>query len=129
MARKRRVGTGWCTLICKSTSATFWPTTGWMDAKSVGSLLCNMEVRCLEGDQEILAAYQTANVENSPDSATALGSYTNGNGLSYGSSFTDVSANTQPKQLVRLGFLVKNTSTSNTTWSRVAGTFDIMEMP
>lgn len=118
----------WSTLINKATSATFWPATAWMDAKQVGSLLCNMEVRCLDGDQEISAAYQTANVENSPDTAVALGSYTNGNGQSYGASFTSVSSNTQPKQLVRFGWLVKNTATSNTTWSRVSGTMDILEM-
>ncbi len=128
MARKTRIRTDWTTLLCKTTGATFWPATAWMDAKGVGSLLCNFEVRCLEGDQEISAAYQTANVENSPDSAVALGSYTAGNGQTYASAFTNVSSNTQPKQLVRFGYLVKNTSTSNTTWSRVSGTFDILDM-
>lgn len=128
MGKRSRVSTGWNTLICDSTGATFWPVTGWMDAKTVGSLVCNFEVRCLDGDQEVSAAYQTANVENSPDAAQALGSYVNANGMTYGSAFTDVSANTQPKQLVRFGFLVKNTATSNVTWTRVSGTFDVLDM-
>ncbi len=126
--RRSKIPLPFTTLLCKSTTATFWPMTPWMDASQVGSLRFTLEIRCLEGDQEISGAYQTANVENSPDSAVAVGSYANSNGMSYGSSFTDVSANTQPKQLVRLGCLVKNTSTSNTTWSRVAGSVDILDM-
>lgn len=128
MAGTKKGSLGWSTLLNNATGTTFWPATPWMTASDVGCAKINGEVRCLSGDMEIAGAYQTANVENSPDSANTLGSYNTANGNFFGAAFTDISANTQPKQLVRFGWMVRNTSTSSTTWARVAGTVEIQEM-
>jgi len=73
------------------------------------------------------SASATANVENSADSATALGSYSTSNGVAYPSAWEDISAYTEQKQLIRFGWLVKNTSGSTRTWSRVGGFMEISD--
>lgn len=74
----------------------------------------------------VALGYQTANVENAPDAAVALTTFKTTEDLYYGPSFSDVTANTLPKQLVRPVWIVKLTSGSALASVRVGGSIDIV---
>ena len=124
---RRRVPLGWSNVWAVNTTAIFHPATQWLPASDVKSIRGAMEMQLRESDQEASLAYQTANVENNADSATAVGSYSTSNGVAYPSPWEDMSAYTEQKQLIRFGWLVKNTSGSTRTWSRVGGFMEISD--
>lgn len=78
---------------------------------------CNRKA-CVRAAFELIAsqtnlsvtfAYQTANVEDAPDAAVEVGSAQTTDGMNYGS-LTDISSNSNSKQLIRFGWNVQNTS-------------------
>ena len=110
-----------------STTEKFIPGTPWMTAGAVGKVRPTYEVVYATGNLVVAFAYQVCNVENSIDSTTAVTSYY-GAGVNYpGSGYTDISATTAPKQLVRFGWYVKLSSGSTQSFGYVVGSCDIME--
>ena len=83
-----------------------------MDANEFTKIRVTQDNRALIGNIEVSAAYQTANVENSPDSATAIDSYASANGMVYPTAWVDLATAVQGKQLVRFGRLAKLSSGS-----------------
>lgn len=81
----------------------------------------DFEMRERISDIEVSLGYETANVEDSPDTAATIGSYQTTNNVHYGSAWTDISAYTDGKTLIRFVWMTKNTSSSNTTLARVGG--------
>lgn len=124
---RRKVPLNWSNVWAVNTSAIFHPATQWIPASDVKQVRGAMELNLRESDQEVSLAYQTANVENNADSATALGSYQSSNGVAYPTAWEDIGTYTEQKQIIRFGWLVKNTAGSTRTWSRVAGFVEISD--
>lgn len=85
----------------------FNPVTGYMNASEVDKLRCTFEVLCASDTSGIIKpGLQTADVENAPDTAVVIAGTNSetGNGFNFPGAFSDVSADTEGKQLVRLGF-------------------------
>ncbi|MCB9761267.1 MAG: hypothetical protein H6739_15605 [Alphaproteobacteria bacterium] len=128
MSSIRKYPLPWTTVFTASTTAAFLPATAWMQASEVDKLRVTWELRGRTGNLEVTAGYQTADVENNPDSATAIGSYVSSDGMTYPSSgFTSVSANTEGKQLVRFGWMCKNSTGTDDSLGRVAGVVEVVE--
>jgi hypothetical protein len=117
----------WTMVAADSTTEVFLPATGWMQAADVAKIRTNFELRGVTGTINVLVGYQTANVENSPDAATNTGTFQTSVGVYFGGSFTDVSAATQAKQLIRFGFVVKLTSGFTLSVARAGGSVDIIK--
>ena len=114
----------WTTVIAGSTTAAGFPATGWLPALQVQKLRVNFEMRGRSGNLQVTLGYQTANVENSPDEPIAVGSYQTTNDVFYGSSPTDISANTLGKQLIRFVWMVKLSADGSPGFARVGGSID-----
>jgi len=127
MANKKRVALPWGALYSTGTSAIFHPSTLWLTASDVNSVRGAFELQLLESDAMVSLAYQTANVENSPDGPTAIGTYASSNGVSYPGAWADISAATDEKQLIRFGFLVKNNANSTRNWVRAGGFVEVSD--
>lgn len=83
-----------------------------MDANDFTKIRVTQDNRGLIGVIEIGAAYQTANVENSPDSATLIDSTAASDGMVFPSDWNDLSTVVKGKQLIRFGRMAKLTSGS-----------------
>ena len=130
MSKVERIGLEWTTVYSRSETATFAPGSRWYRASDVAKVRVPFEMRDSDTDIEVSAAYQLANVENSPDSpALAIGSYATSDGNIYPTSFADINSATEAKQLIRFGWLCRNTNGSGTTLSlaRVTGVVEIIE--
>ena len=115
------IGLPWTVVYANSTSQRSFPASGWMSAATFTKVKGDFEVRERISDIEVSLGYETANVENSPDAAASIGSFVNANGVSYGTSWSDISAYTDGKTLIRFVWLAKNTSGSSLTMARVGG--------
>jgi len=73
-------------------------------------------------------AYQTADVENATNNATAFGNEATSNGVLYPGEWADLSPDTDGVQLVRFGFMVYNATVTNRTWARVGGFVEISDI-
>jgi hypothetical protein len=88
------------------------------------------EVRGRTSDIEVAPGLQTAQVEDNPDQHVVIGGaqpFQAANGVKYPTQIDDVSASTKGKQLVRPGWVTKNTSLSALHFARVAGVFEVWE--
>lgn len=117
---------GWTTLCVDGTAEVAIPATGWMGAKEVDKYRGTYELRGITGLMNVALGYQTCNVENSPDAHTTVTSFQTTAGVYYGGSFTDISANTLGKQLVRIVWVCKLSTGSALASARVAGSVDLM---
>jgi hypothetical protein len=118
---QKKIPLPWGLVQVAGTTAVFHPNTLWLPAADVKKVRGAFELAVLESDVTVSLAYQTANVENSLDTPTAIGSYATANGVSYPGAWADISAATEAKQLIRFGWLVKNTATSTKNFVRVGG--------
>ena len=129
MASIRRLGFSWTTGFSNLSTGdgVFIPTTAWMQAADVGKARCTWEANSEMAPSMVTRpGYQTANVENSPDAAVALGSDTQtSSGVKYGTAMTDISGVTQAKAVVRFGIWVKLASGSTLACVRLAGSYDV----
>ena len=116
----------WTTVCVDGTTEVFVPDTDWMRAPDVAKIRLYMEARGFTGLMNVIAGYQTCNVDNSPDAHNTIGSFVTTAGVTFGASFADVTANTQAKQYVRFGWVVKLTSGSTLATVRVGGSIDII---
>lgn len=108
----RKLILDWAVVYANSTTSIFLPGTRWLDANDFTKIRVTQDNRGLIGNMEIGAAYQTANVENSPDSATLIDSTASTDGMVYPSAWVDLASAMQGKQLVRFGRLGKLSSGS-----------------
>lgn len=77
----RKYNLGWAVVYANSTTPIFHPTTEWEDANEFTKIRVTQENRGLIGNMEVGAAYQTANVENSPDTAVLIDSTAAADGM------------------------------------------------
>ncbi len=126
MATINTTSLGWTTVCVDSTSEVAFPASGWMSAKDINKYRGSFEARAFSGLMNVALGYQTANVENSPDAHNTVTSFQTTAAMVYGSAFTDISANTLGKQLVRAVWVCKLTSGSTLATVRVAGSVDWM---
>ena len=111
----------WTVIYANSTSQRAHPASGWMSAQLFSKVRGDFEMRERISDLEASLGYQTAQVENSPDTAASIGSFQNADGVYYGSSWTDLSTYTDAKAIFRFVWLTKNTAGSSLTLARVGG--------
>lgn len=121
----KRISLPWTTVFGFTTAGNkkFIPATPWLNAASVKRLRAAFELISSQTNISVTFAYQTANVENAPDAAVDVGVALTADGMSYGT-MTDISANTNSKQLVRLGFNVQNTAGATLVLGRCGGIVD-----
>lgn len=127
MARITRYPLPWTTVFAKANTPVFLPATPWMEASRVDKVRATIELAAREGDLECAFGYQTANVENDPQAGAAVGAYQDADDVLYPTGMTDLSGVTPGKQLIRFGFMTKNTSSTNLNRGRAGGTFDVEE--
>ena len=129
MAKMKRYPLPWTTVYSSSTTPDFLPATAWMEASRVESVRATFEMRAKTGDIEVSFAFQTANVPDTPSPAggTSVGNYQDSNAVLYPSGITAIGSSTAGKQLVRFGWLCKNTSSSDLNLARVGGTMEVEE--
>lgn len=106
---------------------TFYPVTPYMNAGEVGKVRGPIELVWKTGNLNVSLAYQTADVENAPGTAAAIGSYATSAGVTYPTQYTDIASSANAKQLIRFGFLVKLSSGSTLSYGYVGGSLQIME--
>jgi hypothetical protein len=102
----------------------FLPATPWMPAESAKRARGTFELISSQANLSVTFAYQTANVENAPDTATDCGSAQTSDGVSYGT-ITDISSGTNGKHLVRFGYNCTNTSGAVQVLGRAGGFIDV----
>lgn len=117
----------WATLVAVDTTGTFFPATGWMEAGSVGLLRYTFEVAGRAGNLSVSPAYQTTNVESSPDTAVSFGSAQTSNGTNFPTAWEDISSTTATRRLVRFGFWAKLTTGVSVAVGRAAATVELQE--
>ncbi len=124
----RTITRPWTTVCTDNTSVVAIPASGWMKASEFAKMRANMEMRGITGTNlNVGLGYQTANVENATGGDTLLGSYRTTADVFYGTSFEDVSAQTDGKVYVRLVWLVKLSSGSTIATARVGGSVDVIK--
>lgn len=105
----------WSNRTSDPAAGLFIHLTSFMDAAEVERVRMTLELRSNSGLAEVLPAYQVANEATSPGSTFGVGSaYVGNDGITYGTSFTDISANLADQQLVRFGVFVRNQSGDKT---------------
>ena len=67
---------------------------------------------------QVAPGYQTADQEDDPGSDTTLGSQTSSEGMKYPTAWTDVSSNTEGKQLFRPVWRVSNAAANTRCGAR-----------
>ena len=125
MAKIRTLTLPWTTLITNVTSDAFYPATGWMPAAGVEEVRASIEVVERTNNLSVRCGYQVADVVDSASPGKALGSAVTDNGVSFGTSFTNVTSDTQGKQLIRFGYLFANATSTSQSTGRVAGKLDV----
>ena len=123
----RRIPLNFVTIHRNGTPSIFFPATAWMPCGNASEMRGTFELFGWMTDLEVAVGYQTANVENSPDTAVAVGSFATANGMAFPTAFTSIASNTEQKQIFRLGYIGKNTSTSNQTFAYAGGYVDLLE--
>jgi hypothetical protein len=101
-------------VFSNSTTAIFFPASGWTSTQDFDFLRDSLETRNMMAGNvmSIQITYQTCNTPDSPDAAVALASVRTSDGLTWPVAYTDESATTNAKQFIRGGYLVKNASDS-----------------
>lgn len=136
MAQNRRLPMAWTTVVANHESnALTHPGTPYMDATQVKKLPGILEIISRTGgDQgiEVALGYQTANVENNPDTAVALASaspYKDSDGVHYPTAVEDLTTALAGKQLVRFVFMTRNESGGGTTvnFARVCAVIELID--
>lgn len=109
-------------------SAIFFPATAWRGAGPVNVVRVKFEVAALGTDLEIGVAYQTANEEDSPDTAVLIGSVAQATGTSfYPSGKVSIEANLDDKQLVRFGFIAQRAAGTGLTLGFALGQVELFD--
>ncbi len=123
MAKNRTVPLPWTTVWTniETPSNEFLPATPWMDAASVEKVRGTFELRAKMGSLNVALGYQTAQVEDTPSSHSSFGAFATTNNVSYPTGWTDISGTTSGKQLIRYGWVVKNSSGTTLNLGRVGG--------
>ena len=110
-----------------SSTAYFIPATGWVRCADIVEMRAAMEIAAsTSGTLNIQVGYQVCNNEDAPLTAYAAdqGGWETSPDVYYPAAWSDVSANTGEHELVRFGFLAKDTN-DTLGIARVAGRVDI----
>lgn len=129
----KTIGLPFTTVNCCSDSANFIPVTSWMAPSEMQKAKATLEVRARCGAAEVAVGYQLADVENAPDGGHEILSYSGPAGFrgSAGVHYPDlwdssIQTDSESKQLVRFGFMMKSTSPgSDVRSARVAAKIQI----
>lgn len=107
---KSLVGSGMVLSKGSDAVANFIPLTRWISTADVNkNARAAIEMQGDTGSCQIAPGYQTANDQDSPDTAVKLGglAFVGADGIQYPTGYTDISTAVDAKLLVRFGVLVK----------------------
>lgn len=95
----------------------FFPGTSWGSTDEVELISDALETLNMPAAaaMTVTIGMQLCNVPDSPDTAVALTSARTGDGLTFPVAPVDKSSSTAARQLVRFGYLAKNTGAADTT--------------
>ena len=117
----RRINLAWMTLFVDSTTVISIPAGDWIDADDVAKVGFELELRAKTGSIEAALGYETADNQDTPDTAVAVTAYRTANGLTFRGGLTDIGSTTAGKKYIRPVFLVKLTSGSTLTLAAARG--------
>jgi len=125
----QRVPMPWILVAVGDTTEIAIPASAWIPSAGVRSVRTNMEMRGNIGGRvlSVRTGYQTCNVLDTVDSATALtnpGAQT-ADGVDYGT-FEDISSAIAGKQFIRAVWLVKRTTSTGLVTAAVGGLLEVM---
>lgn len=129
MCTSKTVPVAWTTLYSDVTDGdgVFIPVTGWLDAAQVKKFRSTFEVAATtDASGVVKPGVQFADSPDVPATPIApAGILTKtGNGTSYPGSFSDVSATSAQRQLVRFGYWFK-ASAAGLKAARISGKFEV----
>ena len=96
----------------------FFPATTWFSAQDIDKVRDSLETLNMPAAaaMTITLGMQVANNPDAPDTpAGGLASSRTSDGMTYPIAFVDKSSTTNARQLVRFGYLAKNTTAADTT--------------
>ena len=113
----RRLSLSPMVVFCNTDQYIFFPATPWMTAEEAQLIRDGLEGRNLPASNNMTLAIgmQVCNDPGAPDAAVALASSRTTDGLTYPVQPVSKVATTGARQLVRFGYLAKNTTASDTT--------------
>lgn len=116
----------WTTISTKGTSNDANPASGWMSCAGLKEVRTSWELARLDGDMTVSPGLQFASHPDSPGTLVAeLGTFKDTPDVYYGTVWKTVSTEAEANQLFRIVWVAKNSSTSNLTTARVAGTVSL----
>ena len=121
----RRAQLNWTTVYANSGTERVLPATPWMAAGPIVAARATFEIREKIGDIEVGVGIEVANVTSTPPANTSIEARKTTNGEHFGGDFTPLTTTTKGRQLARMVWLVKNTSTSDFNVARVGGVVEI----
>ena len=123
----RRMSLSWLTWFVDSTTVVSIPAGDWMDTDDVAKIGFELEMRAKTGLMEVALGYETADNQDTPDTAVAVTAYRTTNGLTQRGGVTDVASTTAGKKYIRPVFMVKLTSGSTLTLAAARGRLFIVK--
>jgi hypothetical protein len=123
----RTIPLPYTTVASETTANTFIPATGWISTNRVAKLRPTWELIQATGSIRVAPAYQTADVENAPGTATAIGSQVSSTGLKYAVTWTSVLTELETKQLVRFGWLTSLVTGTTLANAYVGGRLEVLQ--
>ncbi len=96
----------------------FFPATGWMSAQDIDKVRDSLETLNMPAAaaMTITLGMEVANNPDAPDTpAGGLASSRTSDGMTFPVAYVDKSSTTNARQLVRFGYLAKNTTAADTT--------------
>jgi hypothetical protein len=123
----RKIPIPWTTVFSNDTAGTFQPATGWYDTSIIAQIRGEFELRARMNQLDVTLAYQTANVETSPDAAVPFGAARSSDGIEFPTGYAPTTTKTDGKRQKRFGFFVKNTTGTAISMGRVAAVLELIE--
>ena len=113
------------TVYAAWTSNTFLPCTDWVPGGGVNFIRVRWELLDRTGNLRLAPGFQVANRENAPGAFNNIGSQQTADGF-YEINWTDVRSYTDDKQLIRLGWVTRNTSGTALSLGRVRCVYELL---
>ena len=127
MSQVRTVPLPWTTLTtAQSSSDEFHPSGGYMSAAAVASVRSVWELKQRTGNMSVTPGFELSNSEDDPSPIVVkVGTLQTSKAIQYPSDWQSMAANTAGKQLIRPGWVVRNTAGTDLSTARVGGKVEI----
>ena len=127
MSQIRNIPLPWTPLTtAQASSDEFHPAGGYMSAAAVASVRSVWELKQRTGNMSVTPAFELTNSEDDPSPVVVkIGNLETTKSIHYPSDWQSMTANTAGKQLIRPGWVVRNTTGTSLSTARVGGKVEI----